>query len=454
MLWKSGSSSEINQIHLSDDVLCQSSDIFKLDIKCFKKLFDYLCQRDLITVGATCKYLSRIAGYCFQQNYSAVDIQCGCKNICINYLDRINHFNQSIRKIRVYHYFDDFHTFRYIHQNCHLLKKIEFTNIKLTRAKMECIKRVLSKIEILRIDCCEIDGNFHKTVLVFCKKLKHLSITGFPDKSVIIGTDNGWLSQKYPTLENLELLRFRAQKNAEIINFLTINPNIRRYLIPVYYLWMNKESIMNANVKLDKLEIIVYIVANVKFVSICHFLNQLYNHGFYKHLHLYHISSFDQTTVGYLSSLQALVKLRVPPNKHVELSALRSLEQIRLHRSDQVKDLEVLINNCSNLKGIHFSSANFDDIQMLVGRSMTIQKIQIEYIQHGTHFNVKHKVLDLTSLNNEREKLHGAKNVTIYVKEDIYLATKWKHTNMKLHFIEVQRLESFEWDHAFGFNLF
>lgn len=442
-------SNTINQHAVSDDVLCQSSDIFKLDIKCFKKLFDYLCQKDVIAMGGTCKYLERIAGYCFQKNYSAKDIQCGYKSICINYFDRIDNFNRSICKLRVYHHFDDIHSFRYIQRNCQQLRQIEFANIKLTKPKMECIAKILSKIEFLRIDCCEIDGSFHENVLVFCKNLKRLSIIGLPYQSTIIGSDNDWLRKRYPSLHWLELLRFHAQKLDELIIFLKENSNIKKCSIPMNYVWMNKEAIMDANVKLDKLAVLIYFVTNIKLISVCHLLNQLYDRGFYKSLHFYHISKFDQRFVTHLNSLKALVKLRVPPNKCIELSSLTDLEELRVHRSSDVIDLAFLPNNLRNLKGIHFSNASYDDILLLVSHAANLKKIQVDNIE-----NESNEPINLVELNKERKKLQQAKKLTIYVNEEIYLAAKWSYQDMKMNLIELKRVDSHNWDHAFSFNLF
>lgn len=449
MLWKHNSSISLDRFAINDDVQCQFSDIFKLDIKCFKKLLDYLGKKDLIAIGGTCKYLARIAGYCFQQNYSAVDIDCGYRSIFINYYDSIHFFNQSIRKVRVC--IDDFDSFRYIERFCHKLKEIEFFNIKITKSKMECIKETLSRIEVLRIECCKIEGNFHETVLVFCKHLKHLRVIGFPYSTVIAGIDNDWLMQKYPTLIHLELLRFRSNESKELITFLEINPNIQKYAIPVNYIWLNRESILKANIKLDHLITLIYFVSKKKFISICNLLNQLHDIGIFKKLDLYHISKFEQSFVMHLSSLKALVKLRIPPTKCVELSALQHLEEIRIHRSSQLKGLTALPIHLSNLKRIHFSSATLADVVILVSQAESLGKIQIEQFEDGLNWN---KIIDLIALNNEREKLQAAENLTIYVREDIYLATKWAYIETKLSLIELKRTDAYNWDHAFCFNLF
>lgn len=52
--------------------------------------------------------------------------------------------------------------------------------------------------------------------------------------------------------------------------------------------------------------------------------------------------------------------------------------------------------------------------------------------------------LDLSVLNEERRKLIGAKKISIYVHDDMYLATKWTRP-IHLDLIELRRYDSLEW---------
>ncbi|XP_055303149.1 uncharacterized protein LOC129568846 isoform X1 [Sitodiplosis mosellana] len=61
------------------------------------------------------------------------------------------------------------------------------------------------------------------------------------------------------------------------------------------------------------------------------------------------------------------------------------------------------------------------------------------------------RVLDLVAINKERAKLSGARKITIYVRDDIFLATKWtvRHGDINLSLIEMKRTDSLEWNHHF-----
>lgn len=61
------------------------------------------------------------------------------------------------------------------------------------------------------------------------------------------------------------------------------------------------------------------------------------------------------------------------------------------------------------------------------------------------------RVLNLVALNEERSKLTGARKITIYFRDDIFLATKWTtlHGNTNLSLIEMKRSDSLEWNHHY-----
>lgn len=58
-------------------------------------------------------------------------------------------------------------------------------------------------------------------------------------------------------------------------------------------------------------------------------------------------------------------------------------------------------------------------------------------------------VINFSSMNMARAKLSNAKTVTLYVKEHVYLATKWVMRKTFFKFIQLKRLECFEWDDYF-----
>lgn len=71
----------------------QTADILKLDIGCCEEAFEYLLPEDLVFMGKICKRLQRVAGHCFQQNYSGRTFS---HSGCITCVDSIDHPNKFI----------------------------------------------------------------------------------------------------------------------------------------------------------------------------------------------------------------------------------------------------------------------------------------------------------------------------------------------------------------------
>lgn len=99
-----------------------------------------------------------------------------------------------------------------------------------------------------------------------------------------------------------------------------------------------------------------------------------------------------------------------------------------------VIDLEVLAKNLLKLDRLTIYRTRFEHILPFIQHSVNLKTIAIEYFDGD--------ILDLPALNKERKKLLGARKVTIYVEERVFLATKWASKTTHLGFIELKRIES------------
>lgn len=63
----------------------------------------------------------------------------------------------------------------------------------------------------------------------------------------------------------------------------------------------------------------------------------------------------------------------------------------------------------------------------------------------------KNITIDLQQLNKVRDKMLEARKVTIYVEEDIFLASKWAVKDTDLDLIRLMRKESYERINKFNF---
>lgn len=61
------------------------------------------------------------------------------------------------------------------------------------------------------------------------------------------------------------------------------------------------------------------------------------------------------------------------------------------------------------------------------------------------------KILNLIALNKKREKLPNARKIILYVRDDVFLVTKWATRNgdINLNLIEMKRSDSLEWNHHY-----
>lgn len=425
----------------------QTAAILKLDIDCFEEAFDYLRLKDLVSVSETCKRLHQVAGYCFQQTYlgSAVceDNRRGIRSLQYGGTKfGVNNLLRFIQKIEIrsegfQHFFD-------ARSELRLLNQIHIRNLE--RADMDRMKKIyMGKLEVLRMEKCKLGENIHE-ILDQCVRLRHLSIENCK-------TNFDWSNRKYPTLEYLKLESLSSKLIRGIAMFLELNPNIRKFAITSITLWENRDQFMSANIKLDELAIEVHCFDIVEWKTICDLLNELHKRGFYRKLQLYLVGTSgiqNRELIDQLTNVNELIKvLFFFFSDPFALSPLKNLEEIYVDRSKYIADLEILPYNLINFKRIHFYAASIDDIMPLIKRSVKMQRIKVDILEGGVHFNENTKVIDLLTLNRTREQLTDAKKMTLYVTDRIYLATKWAMKGTDFGFIRLKRLSSYEWHHDF-----
>lgn len=289
-------------------------------------------------------------------------------------------------------------------------------------------------------------GEFYKKFLSYCTNLKRLTVKGFTGPNPLIGTGNDWLLRAYPKLQHLELTSMGFQyKINELEKFFRLNPNIRSFAIDSDCLWINVNSIMMTELKLDKLSI---DSENGEPNTFYQLLNKLQAMDFYKKLHFYALH-IDEESINPITSMIALEKLYTQLlDEDVVFPALTNLKEICIGLTAKVNDMDTLAKGLINLQRISFLMANIKQILSFIRHSVKLTKIKVKSMRKGKDFNAN--VLDLWTWNTEREKLTGARKIIIYVEEDIYLATKWTLKNVNYNMIELRRIESHESNHDFG----
>lgn len=438
------------------------ADIFKLDIDSFEELCEYLPLKDLISIGDTCKRLNQMAGYILLKNYSATKATIAGgygkpKMTVANGVGESNNFNPFIRKIDI-RCNDGLDWFHSIQSKFQRLKRINLLWIDLSLAKIERFKEVFSKIEHLGLYNCTLSGNLYENILAFCPNIKRLHIVRQTYSNEVLFGDGWPIKQAYPTLEYLGLDVLNGTVFFDdFLTFMELNPNIRQLAFPDFFLENDSFEFyfLNSTVAVDDLAIKLSGFSDG--ARIFDLLNKLHARGFYKRLKVYVSSSeLEIFTVEQLISLNAVVKLHGNffIYNDIEVSRIDSLEEIGL-KSNYLYNYNFSDNvdfstNLTNLERIEFRSESFDGLMPFIRNAPKLKKIKVKELEEGLYFRKYHKIVNLKALNREREKLARARKITIYVQQDVYLATKWAFGETDFSLIQLKREETDEWEQDFS----
>lgn len=300
-----------------------------------------------------------------------------------------------------------------------------------------------------------------------CVKLKFLDINAIEDHDDEID----WPNRNYPTLECLKLSSFKYKRNNNIVMFLEINPNIRKFIISDDILLKHQALMLNAKIGLDVLSV---TLSNC-WKEILDLLNELYMRGFYKKLHLNFEYLIKHPEIfNHLAKFDGLVGITLhmlPCDSVNRVSALQNLRELGVQIclqgvAENITNFETIATNLINLKSIRFDAISIDALMPFIQRSVSMQMIRIRNMKTGLHFNAHTKVIDLLALDRARKQLALNKQrdhlmmtpqkITLYVEEftdDIYLATKWAMNGNDFEFIQLKRAASYKYDWGYEFNL-
>lgn len=367
--------------------------------------FDYLMLEDLLSVGQTCKRLNQVVGFILRQYYPAVHTYVVHSSI---YVGIKKFFHENINKLAISGGLDIQH-FQYVQPKLRRLKQIDLMYTTLNAEKIECLKGIFAKLEHLRIHRCEIEGNFHDSVLALHlgPNLKRLEIDCAISNPAIIGNGNEWLGNKYPELEHFGCsgLKGNGFYYEKLVTFLEINQNIslsiKQNHVEAFESWWVK-----AKVHLDELTL------NMDYVDdeIRNILNRLYERGFYKRIKLVCENTRFATNVE-LNSIKGFVKMSVhgevfnnDGTKSIPSTMLTHLEELCIHSTEEVSNFCALSSSLS-LQRIEMYRAWFREIFPFIGKTVNMKTIYINRLIAGVHFDPYTNVINLVALNKEREKL-------------------------------------------------
>lgn len=427
--------------------------IMKLDVDCFYEVFDYLSLDDLISIGYTCKRLQRVAGSFLRQNFAAKRKTCVNNDIYMCWTPRkIGIFSNFIEKISIFGGFSD--PYQYIGSNqFNSIREIRLAQIELTAKEVAIMSEILMQVEVLEMDQCHFDAEFYENFLQFCSNVKSLSVSRSSydrDRATIIGTGNKWLTQRYPSLQHLELTDLYEFKNDDLKVLFQKNPQIHSFSTDAKSLLINQHSFLSSDAKLEKLAVDFHHPKNINTDADPLFIvNFLYNllidlnqKEFYRSLHMFITFVDRQNCMQKLFSVKSLEMLG---GFVISIeNPLMKLKELDINKGSEINNLNTFPNKMPELERIYFSEATVNDILPFICHSYKLKIMKIDQLLDGIY--LENGVLDLVVLNKEREKLNKARKVVIYVNETVFLATKWIQKEMNFKLIEMRRGESFEYE--------
>ncbi|XP_055301582.1 uncharacterized protein LOC129568074 isoform X1 [Sitodiplosis mosellana] len=440
--------------------------IFKLNIDCFDELFEWLSRDDLDTLGQTCKLMQSIVGEFFQQNFPAIEVRAeedglyvnDTRNVnCYRGAHKIHSFDKFIRKVSICENSigieDGVRLFCYVGSNCtKSIKHIQFINVLLTQIELEWVDEILKTVETVSIEDCLIKRQFYEKFPALCHNLKNLNVQDCRwNRNVLKRTGNEWLQRKYPKLEHLEWTQSskKGRRIDEFKTFFELNPQIVSFSTSFHCFWGNRELIAQANIKLDDLTIEfddwTWTPTNIN--ATYSLLNSLHEQGIYKRLNLY-ARYYDADYFSKMASIRPLYSLHLHEiSSRYNLPHLPQLRELRIQYINT--NLDNLPNQLPNLERIYFKFAETKHFLPFIYRCPKLKEMKIDVVHDRAKFNC---ILDLPALNRDRKKLDGARKITIFIDEHVFLATKWATERTEFSLIEIQRGYTREWNRNIEFH--
>lgn len=437
----------------------QFSYISKLPIELLVKIFDFLALKDLHAVCQTSKLWQEVAFYCYQQNYSATrtsdyNSSSLSKYVLGRYLFIENEPHRDIKmdafisKIQSYYFnmtggfVNNFQYFLEFQSKFEMLKILSFDHADFTNIKIESMKEILGKVEWLQLTACRISGFFIAYIVSSYPNIKSLSLY------YNYGGELHYLIRPFPNLERIAIKNYRKGENFPLCQVLRCNPNIRRLAVGSNLIFNNDDLVRGPPITLDELNIEIdpFIAPWI------YQLNKLQEIGFYKRLkvHCNMNMEMNQDTLDKMALVNP-IKLHLgvlQENLSIKLSSWRTIHELCALGTRDITDLDEIARNFENLESIFFGVTTLSHVMLFIKQTKRLSKFRIDYLQVDGK-KEKEKIIDLSLLNSERKKLTGARKITLYVEEELFLATKWANQEIDLDFIQLKRIDSYNWDRDF-----
>ncbi|XP_055303136.1 uncharacterized protein LOC129568838 isoform X1 [Sitodiplosis mosellana] len=446
---------EAVQLLFSLEIKEDRPSIFELNIDCFDEIFDYLSAKDLLALSWTCRTIQQVVGEYAKANYlsaakfdesDVVHQVFSCDGT--EYAETPS-FNQFIKHISL----NGNQSIRYIERYASTFTSVSHLSleaVELTPHRLHCMQHILNTLEIVELKHCSLKCSFYESCLKNCANLKRLYVS-CSNEDIVQASENDWLLTEYSKLEHLGLIprrRLRFNMN-ELSRFFELNPKVRSFSTSYRFLWEHQVEFAEKTIQLDALDVIVHqkfgMIVHIE--SIFKLLNELYDRGFYKKLHL-RVPEINEQYTNRMVSLQGLEKLFINfLDRNYGLPLVGNLKELTIMHATPRVDMDILAQRLTNLERVCLGTSIYGDVLAFVRYasklSTIILKCQNEALNQSAYRN--ELIFNASALNEERKKLKNARKVTIYVPDDVFVSFKWATTNgdMDGKCVRIKRSDSY-----------
>lgn len=394
-----------------------------------KRQYEYRWNIFMFRLNANCLCIGQMSGFCeFIPNFS-------------DYTEQIQSFSNIAMS------FDQFTSI-----NC-----VYLIHFELTSTYIDYLKPILSQLEVVRVQDCRFEHEFYKSFLHHCVNIKRLYLEdielgrhGFRAKN----GQNRWFLQKYPSIEHLQLTPRTGDKIHELKELFERNSNIRSFTINSYYLYENWMSLIDTKANLDVLIVDFNRWPRIYMDTMSDLLNFLHQKGFYKRLHLY-MPKMHKLPADDTATLNALEKLHIKQlhfKQYENVFVFKKVKELVVSEITSDTNMEVLAKDFSDLKRVYLKIATSDHIVAFLRHSRNLREIHVETLAQGSH--CYGRILDISKLNKEREKLKGAKKVKIFVNKHVFTMSKLANTVCQLSHIRLKRIGLQKFNQKFELDVY
>lgn len=420
--------------------------LFDGDLTCFHEIFDWLSLTEIGVVAAACKRMQAVAGG-YYKNYLPETKFLLRSGRFTTFKEHTIGLNAFIRNLWIWDFKEESMNML---AKCRSLKQITLgglnssEDVKITEIHGEHLKIILNNIEELELNHSEIIGDLYDCLLKHCQNLKELKLfLEYKDYGTV------WFTRHYPKLVHFGFHHPHAMPpfTSQLKTFFKQNSHIKRLEVDIRYIYYLKETFLNSEIKLDDLIFNGTIVqsdhVSEHVRNVFNLLYQLYEQGFYKRLRIYKISNLSEEDLNHLHQLPGLEAISCNVEFSSELHLfknLRGLSMVLIDSNSQIVNdcLPYVADKLLNLERLYLTHANFNNILQFVERAVNLRRVRIEYI-------IDIAIFDLQKLNEEREKLFGAKVLLIYVNAKDFMHFKWTRKTTKMNMIDLRRADSYKW---------